>query len=92
MDYSDNQLLTKKNLLTLLLLAVLMVAIPLGVKLAQQTQVFKSRAALAPPIQFQGAGGANTVTCTGNSCVTTSPAIDIQITSPIGPPQGVQSN
>lgn len=88
LDSSDN-LFTKKNLISLLILAIMIVAIPIGVKLIQNQQILKSRA-LAPSIQFTGQG----VTCNGKSCVTTQvdstghATVDLEITSPLGPPSG----
>lgn len=84
-------LINRKNLIQLLLLAILIVAIPLAVKLVQTQQIFKSRAAFctgANCIQFSGTG----VNCPSvANCVTTNPAgtVDLNLTSPLGPPQGV---
>ena len=67
-----------------------MVAIPFGVKLAQQTQVFRPKAAGAPPISFTSSQNfPNTVDCSTNPCTTKSSTVDMQITSPIGGPPGV---
>lgn len=74
-------LLSKKNIISLLLLAILIVGIPLGVRLAQNRQQLKSRAA-ADPIKFSGPG----VDCSKQECITTSPTINIELTSPLGPP------
>lgn len=78
---SEEKLLSKKNLISLLLLAILILAIPLGVRLARQQQILKSRA-VADPIKFTGSG----VDCSKQECVTTSPTINIELTSPLGPP------
>lgn len=86
MDYEfinqEKKLLTKKNIVTFLILAILMAGIPLGVKLVQEQQIFRPRAA-AEPVKFSGVG----VTCTNTTCTTTSPTFDIDITSPAGPPK-----
>lgn len=78
---SEEKLLSKKNLISLLLLAILIVGIPLGVNLAKQQQQLKSQAA-GDPIKFSGPG----VDCSKTECTTTSPAINIELTSPLGPP------
>lgn len=86
-----SDLLSRKNLIQLLLLAILIVAIPLAVKLVQTQQIFKPKAAActgANCIQFRGSG----VNCpTVANCVNTNPAgtLDLELTSPLGPPQGV---
>lgn len=80
---SEEKLLSKKNLISLLLLAILIVGIPLGVRLAQRQQQLKSRA-VVDPIKFSGTG----VDCSKTECVTTSPTINIELTSPLGPPAG----
>lgn len=84
MDFNvlpQQKLITKKNLISLLLLAILIVGIPLGVRLAQNQQQLKSRAA-GDPIKFSGTG----VDCSKQQCTTTSPTIDIEFVSPLGPP------
>ena len=85
MDFtsSDNNIFSKKNIISLLLLAILIVAIPLGVKLAQQQQILKSKAADAPRIQFSGTG----VDCSKPDCTTTSPTVDLELTSSLGAPK-----
>ncbi len=80
---SEEKLLSKKNLISLLLLAILIVGIPLGVRLAQRQQQLKSQAA-GDPIKFSGTG----VDCSKTECITTSPTIDIELISPLGPPGG----
>lgn len=73
---NSNSVFTKNNLITLLFLAILILAIPLGVKLAQQTQIFKPKAA-SLPIQFSGTG----VDCTGATCTTTSTNVNVILNS-----------
>ncbi len=83
MDYSENKLFSKKNIISYLLLAILIVAIPVGLKLGQQQQILKSRAAGEPPIVFKGTG----VDCSKGECVTTSATIDVEVFSPLGSPE-----
>lgn len=84
MDYSTENIFSRKNLIPLLFLAILILAIPLGLKLVQQTQQLTSKA--AGDIKITGEG----VSCTGNECTTTSPNFKIELDSPFGPP-GQQS-
>lgn len=82
-----SKLLTKKNVIALIILALLAVAIPLGVYLAQKTQIFKPRAvdgpagSPAPGIKFKTGNG---VSCdaNGTNCTTTSNEVEIELTSP----------
>lgn len=73
---NSSSLLTKNNLVTLLFLAILILAIPLGVKLAEQTQILKSRAA-STPITFSGTG----VDCSGATCATPNANFNIILNS-----------
>lgn len=82
---NSDSLFTKNNLATLLFLAILILAIPLAVKLAQQTQIFKSRAATTP-IQFSGTG----VDCSGATCTTTNAHFNIILNSCWEDPAGCQ--
>lgn len=86
MDLSPaEELLSKKNIITFLILAILILAIPLSVSLLKQ-QVLKARAT-GQEIKFSGTG----VTCDPNAapnevgCTTTSQTIRIELTSPFGP-------
>ncbi|QQG43242.1 MAG: hypothetical protein HYW45_03505 [Candidatus Daviesbacteria bacterium] len=73
---NSGSIFTKNNLITLLFLAILILAIPLAVKLAQQTQIFKSKAG-STPIQFSGTG----VDCAGTSCTTTNTNVNVILNS-----------
>lgn len=92
MDYSNNQFLTKKNIISLLILAIIMVSIPLGVRLAQNQQILKSQAAEEPILFSSSEGLPDSVKCTGQNCTTTSPIIDIKVESTLGEAVGVQRN
>lgn len=76
----------KKNLIGLGIILFLLVAIPLGVYLAQTTQIFKPRASTgtAEPIKFKEGGGVSK-DASGNY-TTTTPTVEIELTSPFGPP------
>lgn len=71
---------SKKNLMTLVLIGILLLAIPVGITLLKQQQVIKSRAT-GDEIRFSGAN----VKCTGGNCITTSPDVQIELTSPVWP-------
>lgn len=84
MDYyfnSQENIFTKKNLITLLILSIIIVAIPLGVKLIQTQQILKSKAAGQEKIEFVGLGVVGG-RCSGNNCETKNLTVDIEITSP----------
>lgn len=73
----------KKNLVNLLILGILILALPLGIKLIQQQQIIKSRAEIEP-ITFTGPN----VEQRGSEWVATKPQIQLKITSPLGGPDG----
>lgn len=82
MDYSSSDnLFSKKNIITYLILAIIALAIPIAVKLVQNQQILKSQAAIQPPITLPDLKKEQQGTP-----VTTSPIIKIQLTSPLGPP------
>lgn len=88
MEPTAKGLLTKKNIIGLIIALILLVAIPLGIYLAQKTQIFKPRALETttsgpPAIKVTGTG----VTCQGESCTVTGDTVDLELTSPLGPPQ-----
>lgn len=80
---SSGKIVTGKNIISLLILTVLIVAIPVGVGLIKTQLTLKSKAG-GHNIQFTGQG----VTCNGNNCVTTQvdatghATVDLEITSP----------
>lgn len=49
----ENSSLNRKNIITFLVIGILLLAIPLGLRLLQSQQILKSKAA-ATPITFQG--------------------------------------
>lgn len=76
--------ITKKNILSLLSLGIIILAIPLGINLIQQQQIFKSRATAAtltfvePNVETRTAPNGSPVT------VATEPRVGIQIQPPEG--------
>lgn len=79
--------LTKRNIIGLIVVLTLLIAIPLGIYLAQKTQIFKPRATAPggspqPAIKVTGQG----VSCIGDTCNVTSDKVDLELTSPLGPP------
>lgn len=81
MDYSssDNKLLSKKNLISYLILAIIILAIPLLVSLVQRQTQLKPKAAaneVTFPELSQDASG---------NFVSKSPRVKIQLSSPFGP-------
>lgn len=78
LDYFKN----KKNLVSLLVLGILILGIPLGVNLVKLQQIIKSRAAV-DPITFTGP---NVRQKNDGTWVATKPKIQLQLTSPLGPP------
>lgn len=87
LSLSDNNLFSKKNIITYLILAIIILGIPIGVKLVQQQTQLRSKAA-GDEIKFSGDG----VKCDPNAasnevgCSTTNPTVRVQITSPFGAP------
>ena len=81
--------LTKRNIIGLIIVLTLLIAIPLGIYLSQKTQIFKPRASETPPaggppaIKATGQG----VNCAGDFCTVTGDTVDLELTSPAGPPQ-----
>ena len=86
---NTQNLLTKRNIIGLIIALTLLIAIPLGIYLAQQTQIFKPRASETPPAGpptikvIVGEG----VTCNGDTCTVKGDKVDLELTSPLGPPQ-----
>ncbi|MBI4029429.1 MAG: hypothetical protein HY376_03620 [Candidatus Blackburnbacteria bacterium] len=82
MDYSADKLLSKKNIITFLLLAIIAAAIPVGVKLVQTQQLLRSQAVetgneVTFPKLKQDAQG---------NYVTNTTQIEVKLQSPFGPP------
>lgn len=76
MEETEVKFLTKKNIITLLLVLIMLLVIPAGVKLATQQQVLKSRAAEGEEITFTGPNVSEDKT------TTTSPEVEVELRSP----------
>lgn len=63
-----------------------MLAIPLGVRLIQQQQKLKSKAA-GDPITFSGPSVSRDAS---GQFITTDPNVQVELRSPLGPPLGSQ--
>lgn len=76
LDYFKNT----RNLISLLVLGILILAVPIGINLVRQQQILRSRAAV-DPIIFTGTG----VSQRNGNWVSTTPQVSIKLTSPLGP-------
>lgn len=85
---SSSTLLTKRNIIFVLLLLILVVSIPLAVRLAQQQTQLRSKAAGEASIVFKDPAGKSGVVkedpAGSGNFITTEPSIQIQVTSPFG--------
>lgn len=86
MEDQINQIFTKKNIISFLVIGILLLSIPFGVKLALEQTQLRSRAAVVPITFVAG----DTVSCkTVNNreeCTTTSDTVPVELRSPLGPP------
>lgn len=86
MDYnfqqSEGKLFSKRNLISYLILLILILAIPLGLRLVQTQQKLASRAA-GGEVTFRGEGVDCPVT---GECTATRSQIEVVLDSPFGPP------
>ena len=80
---TQNNLFSKKNIITYLLLAVVVLAIPVGIRLVQTQQLLKSRAATGNEVTFPGLNQ----DAQGNYVTTDPQKVDIRLESPFGPPE-----
>jgi hypothetical protein len=78
----NNPLLTKRNIITLLVVLIILLIIPLGVKLVQQQQQLRSKAASQASITFSGPN------VSSDKTTTTSPEVQVELRAP-WPPQPV---
>lgn len=79
---TQNSLFSKRNIITYLLLAVIALAIPVGIRLVQTQQLLKSKAATGNEVTFPGLKQDST----GNYVTTDPQKVDIKLESPLGPP------
>lgn len=86
---SENRSLSKKNVITLLLVGIFLLSIPFAVKLVQQQQELRSKASGGDVVNFTGPG----VNCQGNECTTTGDTVQIELRAPVPTsPPGSGSN
>lgn len=76
-----DSLFSKRNIIGILLIAIMLLAIPVAVRLAQEQQQLRSQAAGEGDIIFTGTSVKQD--STGNF-TTTSPDVQIKVTSPFG--------
>lgn len=79
MEETDNKLFTKKNIISLLIIGIILLIIPVGVKLAQQQQQFRSQAANPVQIIFTGPNVST------DKKTATTPEIEVQLHAPWPP-------
>lgn len=81
----NNNFLSKRNLVSFLLVGIGLLVIPFSVKMVQQQQLLKSKAA-GDEVTFSGP---NIEDCDapGGKCAT-SDTIQVELRSPFGPPAG----
>lgn len=73
---------SKRNLINLLILGILILAVPLGVNLLRNRQIFKSKAVVDPIVLT----GSDARKKSDGTWVITQPEVALQITSSLGPP------
>lgn len=78
MEDINNKLLTKRNIIALLLFLIVVLAIPVGVKLVQQQQQLRSKAKGEGPITFVGGN----VGMSGTAQTTSSLTVNVELRDP----------
>lgn len=86
-DEAIDLLRNKKNLVNLLILGVLVLGLPIGIKIIQEQQILRSRAA-GDPIVFKGAN----VAFRNNEWVALKPQISLELLSPFETAAGAASS
>lgn len=79
MEETNTSILNKKNIITLLIVGIMLLVIPAGVRLMSEQQLFKSKAA-ADPITFTGPN------VSSDKKTTTSTTVTVELRSPLGLP------
>lgn len=80
-DQTENKLLTRKNVITALLIGILLLAVPFTVKLVQTQVQLKSKASAEPPIKFITSDTLN-YDSQKKEYTTTSPTFDLELRTP----------
>lgn len=86
MEEQTNQIFTKKNILSFLVIGILLLSIPFGVKLALEQTQLRSKAANTEITFVPGDTVKCTTTNSVETCTTTSDTVPIELRSPLGPP------
>lgn len=83
---TEKKLLNKKNLLGLLVIGILVLVIPFGVKLVREQTALRSKAS-TDAVKFV-TGESTGIECdsNGGNCRTTSETVELELTSPLGEP------
>lgn len=79
---TQENLFTKKNIITFLILAIIAVAIPVGIRLVQTQQLLRSQAAPGNEVTFPNLRQ----DAQGNYVTTDPQKVDVRLESPFGPP------
>lgn len=79
---TQSSLFSKRNIITYLLLAIIALAIPVGIRLVQTQQLLKSKAATGNEVTFPDLKQDST----GNYVTTDPQKVNIKLESPLGPP------
>ncbi len=82
----------KKNFITLLLLGILILAVPLGINLVRQTQIFKSRAGGEPIVIKETTGVFQKPKAGGGTewVVKKDAKVSLELNSPLGQAEGAK--
>lgn len=76
MEEMNNGFFTKKNIITLLMVCIMLLIIPVGVKLAQEQQTLKSMAASEASITFTGTN------VSADKTTTIGPEVEVELRAP----------
>lgn len=88
MDALQDIFRSKKNIINLLVLLIIVLAIPIGVNLIKQIQTFSPRAASPPIVLVEG----KCVVKRNGVLVAVCGEIDVNLTSPLGGPAAISTN
>lgn len=86
MEEQTKQFFTKKNIISFLVIGILLLSIPFGVRLALEQTQLRSRAAGNEITFVTGDTVACTTTNGKETCTTTSDTVPVELRSPFGPP------
>ena len=84
MNTTEEKFFSRRNIIALLTVGIMFLIIPVGVKLSQETQIFKSRAAAAP-VKFVP-NAYTQCDVQEENCTTSLNIVQVNLRSPMGPP------